>query len=133
MDQGENPFAQNARGGFQEFGDDGLNDRQPFGNNEVILPGGTRGNNPLNKNFGSNNFDAEDERTSLVQQSGNPNMRQHDPNKPVGTKVELPTTSIKDPTVANPTMPPYISKFPISDRISMNLFKCFGQTLSPRS
>ena len=133
MDQGENPFAQNARGGFQEFGDDGLNDRQPFGNNEVILPGGTRGNNPLNKNFGSNNFDAEDERTSLVQQSGNPNMRQHDPNKPIGTKVELPTTSIKDPTVANPTMPPYISKFPISDRISMNLFKCFGQTVSPRS
>lgn len=73
MDQGDNPFPQDGRG-FQDFGDDGFNDRQPFGNNEVILPGGMR-NNALNNNFGSNNLDAEDERASLVQQSGNPNMR----------------------------------------------------------
>ena len=126
MDQRNNPFAQDGKEAFQEFGDDGLNDRQQFGNNEAILPGGVRGNNALNNNFGSNNFDAEDERASLVQPSGNPNMRQHDPTKANAAKVELPSTTIKDPTVANPTMPPFISKFPISDRISMNLFKCFG-------
>lgn len=79
MDQGDNPFAQDGRG-FQEFGEDGLNDRQPFGNNDVILPGGMR-NNGLNNNFGSNNMDAEDERASLVHQSGNPNMRPLDPSK----------------------------------------------------
>jgi hypothetical protein len=86
-----------------------------------------------NNNFGSNNMDGEDERASLVKQPGNPNMRLSDPSRGNGQKVEIPTTSIKDMTVANPTMPPFISKFPLSDRISLNLFKCFGQTVSPRS
>jgi len=41
--------------------------------------------------------------------------------------------TIADPTVANPMMPPFISKFPISDRISMSLFNCFREQISPRS
>ena len=82
MDKRDNPFPQDGKA-FTDL-DDGLNDRQPFGNFEVILPGGLRNNPVNNNNFGSNHFDAEDERASLVQPAGNPNMRQHDPAKVFG-------------------------------------------------
>ncbi len=56
--------------GFPKFGqlemdNEDVNDRMPFGNNQVIMPGGVRNDNP----FGSNGFDAEPdegERSSLV-------------------------------------------------------------------
>ena len=71
MEDHRNEFADSGSG-FPKFGqldmdNDDVNDRQPFGNNQVIMPGGVRNNNP----FASNGFDAEPEegeRASLVQQ-----------------------------------------------------------------
>ena len=61
------------------------------------------------------------------------NMGAAPQSKGEGQKVDVTIKTIGDPTVANPTLPPFVSKFPLSDRISMNLFRCFREQVSPRS
>ena len=136
MEEHRNAF-DDSNSGFPKFGNfdndhDDVNDRLPFGSNPVIMPGGVRGNNNIRD---SNGFDAdpdEGERASLVQQPSNKMTAPQ--SKGEGQKVDVTIKTIADPTVANPNLPPFISKFPISDRIfSMSLFNCFKEQISPRS
>jgi hypothetical protein len=69
----------------------------------------------------------EDERLSLVNNAAAKLTNgPSDPNA-LKQKVDVTLSTIRDPSVPNLSLPPFNSKFPLSDRFSKSIFGCFKQ------